>query len=229
MSLKAKLVLIALGMLALLAATRFLPVRAYSHDLLAWIDNLGPLGPLIFTAIYIVACVLLVPASLLTLGAGVLFGVARGTLICSIASTLGATAAFLTGRYLAREWVARQTEATPRFRAINEAVAREGWKIVLLTRLSPLLPFNLLNYAFGLSQVSLRDYFFASWVGMLPGTLLYVYVGSLIGDLGNLSQSGRSKTPTEWAFFAAGLVATAVLTLYTARLARRSLATKSLA
>jgi len=112
--------------------------------------------------------------SALTLGAGILFGVLRGSIIVSIAATLGATAAFLIARYVAREWVARKIAAHPKFAAVDQAVASEGWKMVGLIRLSPIFPFSLMNYAFGLTRVSLRDYFFASWIGMLPGTVMYV-------------------------------------------------------
>ena len=135
---------------------------------LDWIRGLGPLAPVAFVAIYIVACVAFLPGSILTIGAGVIFGVVRGSIYVSIAATLGATAAFLVGRYLARDWVVRKLEGNPKFKAIDDAVGKEGWKIVLLTRLSPVLPLNLLNYAYGLRSVSLRDYVLASWVGIIP-------------------------------------------------------------
>ncbi|MBU6430416.1 MAG: VTT domain-containing protein, partial [Cyanobacteria bacterium REEB65] len=102
------------------------------------------------------------------------------------------------------------------------AVAAEGWKIVLLTRLSPVFPFNLLNYAFGITEVSLKDYFFASWIGMLPGTILYVYAGSLAGDLAALGR-GRARGPLEWTFYAIGLAATVAVTLYITRVARKAI------
>jgi uncharacterized membrane protein YdjX (TVP38/TMEM64 family) len=127
------------------------------------------------------ACILLLPGSILTLGAGVLFGVVNSSIAVSIAATLGATCAFLVGRYLPRVWVAKRIANNDKFKAVDEAVAKEGWKIVLLTRLSPVFPFNLLNYAFGLTQVRVRHYFFASWLGMIPGTIMYVYIGSLAG------------------------------------------------
>ena len=155
---------------------------------------------------------------------GVVFGVARGSVFVSIGSTLGATAAFLAGRYLAREWVVRKIQGNPKFQAIDKAVGREGWKIVGLTRLSPLFPFTLLNYAFGVTRVSVRDYFLASWIGMLPGTVMYVYVGSLLGDLGNVGHGGRSRTAAEWALYVVGLVATVAVTISITRLARMALA-----
>lgn len=198
--------------------------RAALLNALAWIAGLGPWGPAAFVLLYILACVLFLPGSLLTLGAGFVFGVLRGTIYVSIAATLGATAAFLVGRYLARGWVSRKIEGSAKFKAVDEAVAREGWKIVLLTRLSPAFPFNLLNYAFGLTRVSLRDYFLASWAGMLPGTVMYVYLGSLAGDLASLGAgAGRSRTAAEWSLYSVGLAATVAVALYAARIARQAL------
>jgi uncharacterized membrane protein YdjX (TVP38/TMEM64 family) len=167
--------------------------------------------------------VFFLPGSILTVGAGVVFGLVRGFVIVSISATLGATAAFLVGRYLARSWIAGKIKGHPKFAAIDEAVAREGWKIVGLLRLSPVVPFNVLNYAFGVTRVSLRDYVLASWIGMMPGTLVYVYLGSVAGDLARAG--GRaSRTPAEWAFYAVGLVATIAVTIFVTRLARRALA-----
>lgn len=209
----------------LLAALHYLPLQPLLQRTLEWIDGLGARGPFIFVGAYVLATVLFVPGSILTLGAGVLFGPWKGTVIVSIAATLGATCAFLIGRYLARDWVARKIETRPAFKSIDEAVAREGWKIVGLTRLSPVFPFNLLNYAFGLTRVSLRAYFFASWIGMLPGTVLYVYIGSLAGSLAGIGPA-RTRTGAEWAFYLTGLAATAVVTVLLTRIARASLRKK---
>jgi uncharacterized membrane protein YdjX (TVP38/TMEM64 family) len=204
-------------------ATRF-DLQQIFRNALAWVSGLGPLGPLMFIVFYIVACVLLLPGSILTLGAGFVFGVLWGSIVVSIGATLGATCAFLVGRYLARDWVARRIAGNEKFRAVDEAVGREGWKIVLLTRLSPIFPFNLLNYAFGLTNVRLKHYFFASWLGMIPGTVMYVYIGSLAGDLATLGAGGRTRTTGEWILYGAGLVATVVVTVFVTRLARKALA-----
>lgn len=193
---------------------------------LTWIDGQGAAGAVVFGVLYVLACVLLIPGSVLTLGAGFLYGVAKGTILISIASTLGATAAFLVGRYLARDWVAGKIANHPKFAAIDEAVGREGWKIVGLTRLSPAFPFVLLNYAYGLTRVSLRDYFFASWLGMLPGTVLFVYLGSLAGSLATLGSGSGDRTPAQWTGYGVGLLATLAVTVYATRLARRALAKK---
>jgi uncharacterized membrane protein YdjX (TVP38/TMEM64 family) len=210
--------------LALLAAASIALVisfdtRALVRETLEWLRHLGPWGPVLFVLIYIAATVLLIPGSILSLGAGALFGVIRGSLLISLASTLGATCAFLLGRYLARDWVAKKIESHSSFAGIDRAVSSEGWKIVFLTRLSPVLPFTLLNYAFGVTRVSLRAYVLASWLGMMPGTVMYVYLGSLAGE----GFAGRQRSPAEWALYVAGLLATvAVVALVTVK-ARRAL------
>ncbi|MBI5695227.1 MAG: TVP38/TMEM64 family protein [Nitrospirae bacterium] len=213
---------------AVLFVTAALPhVRGLLRDALAWVSGLGAAGPFIFIAVYIAACILLVPGSILTLGAGFIFGVVKGTLIASAAATLGAACAFLVGRYVARGWVEKRVEGDARFKAVDDAVAREGWKIVFLTRLSPVFPFVILNYVYGLTRVSFRDYFLASWAGMLPGTLMYVYIGSLAGDLALVGADGRGRTPLEWAFYIAGLAATVAVTVYVTRIARAALKAKA--
>lgn len=189
---------------------------------LQWVENLGTLGPVVFILIYILACILFIPGSALTLGAGLLFGVIKGSILVSIASTLGATAAFLVGRYIARDWVAKKIEGNEKFKAIDEAVAEEGWKIVGLTRLSPAFPFSLLNYAYGLTKVSLPQYVIASWIGMMPGTVLYVYLGSL----GRLGVESDSASTAQTAMKLVGLVATLVVTIYVTKIAKRALKEK---
>jgi uncharacterized membrane protein YdjX (TVP38/TMEM64 family) len=193
------------------------------RELLQWISGLGSTAPLVFIPLYVIACVLFIPGSILTLSAGFLFGLVRGSIYVSVAATLGATLAFLVGRYLARQWVAARLANYPKFKAVDEAVAREGWKIVALTRLSPVFPFNLLNYAFGLTDVSVRDYVIASWAGTLPGTILYVYLGSLAGDLTRVATGERERTPAEWAFYAIGLLATIAVTVYVTRVSNHAL------
>ncbi|MBI5444904.1 MAG: TVP38/TMEM64 family protein [Deltaproteobacteria bacterium] len=223
---KLKLLLVVVAVVAALGAARYFHAQELLRSALAWIEGLGPWGAVLFIGLYIVACVLLLPGSILTLGAGVVFGVVKGSAIVSVAGTLGATAAFLVGRYLARDWVARKIEGNVKFKTIDDAVAREGWKIVGLTRLSPVFPFNLLNYAYGLTKVTLRDYFFASWIGMLPGTVMYVYVGSLAGTLASVGQPGGQRTPAQWALYGVGLAATIAVTVYVTRIARAALAKK---
>lgn len=222
--LKIALALLAVGLL--LAAARYFDVQILFRQALQWIADLGPAGPVLFVALYIAACVLLLPGAILTLGAGAVFGLAKGFVAVSVGATLGATCAFLVGRYLARDWVAAKIAGSEKFRAVDEAVAREGWKIVFLTRLSPVFPFNVLNYAFGLTRVGLKGYFLASWIGMIPGTVMYVYIGSLAGDLASLGAGGRERTVGEWVLYGVGFLATVVVTVFVTRLARKALAGK---
>lgn len=203
----------------ILVAARYFHAQDLLRQALAWVSGLGWIGVLLFIAIYVIATVLLVPGSALTLGAGAAFGVACGSVYVSIASVLGATCAFLVSRHLARDAVARRIKDNERFTAIDRAVATGGWKIVGLTRLSPIFPFTLLNYAFGLTRVSLLEYVIASWIGMMPGTVLFVYLGSLA----QAAAGQRTRTPLEWGLYGVGLLATVAVTLVITRLARREL------
>ncbi|QZZ23782.1 TVP38/TMEM64 family protein [Leptothermofonsia sichuanensis E412] len=191
---------------------------------LQWIESLGVGGGIAFIAIYIAATVAFLPGSILTLGAGAVFGVLLGAVYVFVGATLGAIAAFLVGRYLARGWISQKIKGNQRFEAIDNAVASEGFKIVLLTRLSPVFPFNLLNYAFGITGVSLKDYALGS-IGMIPGTVMYVYIGSLAGDLARIGIDPQPTNPTiQWAIRIIGLIATVAVTIYVTRLARKALA-----
>ena len=184
---------------------------------------LGGWGMAAFVGVYVLACVFLLPGSILTLGAGAVFGLPVGFALTSVASTLGATASFMLGRFAARDWVARRASSSPRFAAIYTAVGREGWRMVGLLRLSPVFPFNLLNYALGLTRVRLRDYVIASWIGMMPGTLLYVWLGAAAGDVARLAGGHRSRQPVEWVFLGAGLLATVWVSVRVTRIARAAL------
>jgi len=198
------------------------PVRGQEllQGALEQIRQLGPWGPAIFILLYIVSCVALLPGSILTIGGGALFGVLWGLVYVSIGATLGATAAFLVGRYLARDWVTRKIGAHPAFAAINKAVADEGWRIVFLTRLCPIFPFFLMNYAYGLTRVSLRHYFLATWIGIIPGSTLFVYIGSLanVGD--------QQSTVMGWAWKGFILITAVVAVAYITKVARRALSKK---
>ncbi len=211
---------------AAVVAARYLGAEALLVRALDKIGRLGAWGVVLFALLYVLATVLFLPGWILTVGAGALFGVVEGLVVVSIGSTLGATAAFLVGRYVARDWVARRIEGNTTVEAIDEAVGREGGKIVGLTRLSPVVPFNLLNYALVLTGVSLRAFVLASWIGMLPGTLLYVYLGSVAGDLASFGSAARARTPAEWALYAVGLLATVAVSVYVTRLARSALRTQ---
>ena len=219
-------IIVAAG-LALLVAARLGDARGWLASAVEALAGLGRWGLPLFVALYVVATVLLLPAVVLTLGAGAVFGLARGAVAVWVGATLGATAAFLIGRYLARGWVERRLARHPGFRAIDDAVACEGWKIVVLTRLSPAFPFVLLNYAFGLTRVPLRSYMAASALGMIPGITMYTYLGSLAGSLAAALAGTTARTPAQWFLFALGLLATVAVTVYVTRPARAALARRA--
>ena len=224
--LSSKVIIISFVVVGLVIAGSMFDIKQALQDSLAWIDGLGPSGPVIFILLYIAATVLFLPGSILTLGAGALFGVVLGSVYVSIASIIGATLAFIIGRTIARDRISGKISGNEKFSAVDNAVGREGWKIVLLTRLSPIFPFNLLNYSFGLTKVSLSHYFFASWIGMFPGTVMYVYLGSLAGELGRMGADGREKTTGEWTLYVVGLIATIAVTVYVTKIAKKALKEK---
>ena len=201
----------------------FSPKGLLCDNALPWIQNLGIAGPIAFMLVYIIATVAFLPGSVLTLAGGAIFGLFQGSLYVFIGSTLGATLAFLVGRYVARGWISKKIEGNEKFAAIDKAVGKEGLKIVFLTRLSPIFPFNLLNYGMGVTGVNLRDYVLAS-VGMIPGTVMYVYFGSL-GNINTICNGGGADANpiAQWAIRIIGLIATVAVTLYVTKIARKAL------
>ncbi|TME96050.1 MAG: TVP38/TMEM64 family protein, partial [Chloroflexi bacterium] len=199
---RGRLLLLVLAAVAAAAVLRFLPVNQWLLGFVAWIRGAGTAGMAVFLVAYVVACVLLLPGLVLTLGAGFAYGVAVGVPLVWVSANLGAAVAFLLGRTLARERIAARVAGNPRFAAIDRAVGREGLKIVLLTRLSPAFPFSLLNYAYGLTRVTFRDYVVGSLIGMIPGTAMYVYLGSLLTSVTQLSSGapsgGTAKQALTW-------------------------------
>ncbi len=190
-----------------------------------YIDGLGALGPLVFVAGYALATVAFIPGSLLTLAAGAMFGLTRGVMFVFVGATLGSTLAFLLSRYVARRAVERRLVGNARFAAVDRAIAAQGRRIVILLRLSPAFPFSLLNYALGLTRISLRDYVLAS-VGMLPGTILYVYYGKLAGDVAALAGGAAPRRDTAYYMvLIVGLLATVIVTAVVTRTARAALRT----
>jgi uncharacterized membrane protein YdjX (TVP38/TMEM64 family) len=195
---------------------------AYVPQFAVWVEGLGLWGPVVFILGYAVATVAFIPGVLLTLAAGFIFGVLEGTLYTLIGATLGASAAFLIARYLARGAIERRIAGNPRFAAIDRAVGREGFKIVALLRLSPVFPFNLLNYSLGLTRVRFLHYFAAS-AAMLPGTLLYVYYGAAAESLASALGGRTEKGTGDWIALGLGLIAAIVVTTFVTRLAGRTL------
>lgn len=219
--------LLAGAAIVLCLAAVLLPVRDQIAALLAWVGRRGAISGALLCLAWIPAAVLLVPGSVLTLGTGFLLGAAWGLVVVSIGSTLGATAAFLVGRRLGRDWVRERIGGHDRLRGVDRAIAHEGFKVVLLLRLSPLIPYNALNYALSLTGVGLREYVIGSWLGMLPGTVLYVALGAGARSLA-AAMTGAGERPAAWlALGAAGLVATGVAVWLVARAARRALAVRT--
>lgn len=210
----------------LVGAALVLLARAYAPSvarLIAVIRSLGPLGPIVFVAVYIVAAVALIPASWLTIAGGAIFGLLPGVVYGLIGATLGSTVAFLVGRYVARDAVARHLDTMPRFAAIDRAIAADALRIILLLRLSPVMPFNFLNYALGLTAVSLRDFVIGS-AGMIPGAFMYAYAGTVAGQA--VAVAGQAAVPRNASYYAmltAGLAATVAASALVTRAARRAL------
>jgi len=217
-----KLGLVLAAVAAVVVAARMLPLALWLEAFNQRVVGLGLLGMVLFALIYAAATVLMVPGSLLTLAAGASFGLLPGFVAVLFGATLGAAGAFLVSRHLARKRVERWIQRKASFVAVDKAVAREGWKIVFLTRLSPVFPFNFQNYAYGLTSVSFWQYVLASWIGMIPGTFLYVYLGTL-GRSGLEAASGSGVETYRLALQAVGLLATLGVTILITRTAKRAL------
>lgn len=225
MNLKLVRIIALLALVAVVAVmVAFLPqVKEHLFAFIERVQGLGVAGAVLLGVLYVVACMLFVPGWIFSVGAGYLYHLWWGSVVASLASTTGATAAFLLGRTLLRDWVKGKVASRPRFRALDEAVRSQGFKIVLLTRLSPAFPFNLLNYAYGITNVRLRDFVLASWIGMLPGTLLYVYFGTAVRGVTQLQSGSFPATAASNLLFGIGLVATVAVTLLVTRIARKAL------
>jgi len=217
------IVLILLVVVALLVVQSEIDMRERTARFVEWLQSQGTLGLVWLGLAYIPASVFVFPASLLTLAGGFAFGVAMTVVAVSLGSTVGATAAFLAGRSFLRRFIEHKMSSDVVFRSLDVAVAEQGFKIVMLTRFSPILPFGLLNYAFGLTKVRVRDFILASWIGMFPGTVLYVSIGSAAKSLSDIA-AGRSEGGiAQKVFFAVGLLATLAVTIVINRIARKAL------
>lgn len=209
------------GLVALIWLGRQL--GSYVPQFAAWVESLGVWGPLVFIAGYAIATIAFIPGSLLTLAAGAIFGLVQGTAFVFVGASLGAVGAFLVSRYGARRWVEARLESRPRFKRIDKAVAQQGRKIVFLMRLSPIFPFNLLNYALGLTKVRFADYTLAC-LGMIPGSFLFVYYGKALGSLAAVAGGSQLERDTGyWIFLSLGLLATVIVTTIVTRIARKAL------
>jgi uncharacterized membrane protein YdjX (TVP38/TMEM64 family) len=193
------------------------PVREALASTLDWVRAAGPAGVAVFAAVYVVATVLALPGSVLTAGAGAIWGPAYGLLLCSPTSVIAATVAFGLARTALRGIVERQVRADKRFAALDDAIGDSGLGVVLLLRLSPIFPYNLLNYALGVTRVKTWHYIAGSFVGMLPGTAVVVWLGSLAGT----ATSGHLGPKI--ALGVVGVAATAAALVVVGRIARKKL------
>jgi len=221
-----KLLLFLLVIAAALAAW-FLYLQEHLPTFMEWVRNQGVWGAVIVGLGYALATVLMIPGSLVTLLIGAIYGPWIGTAVVSPASVLGATLAFLLGRTVFRPTIEAKMAGSPKFTALQGAIEKQGFKILTLVRLSPVFPFTLVNYAFGLTRVRTGAYVLGSFLGMLPGTLMYVYLGSAVGDIASLSSDGLGDADTGWqgqALKWGGLAATVLVTVFITRVARKALA-----
>lgn len=216
-----KWIIIGVAIMALFGSWFLLPLDEWLKSFNDWVTELGPIGYLVFGAIYIIATVLLVPGAILTLAAGLAFGLWAFPVVV-VAATIGAALAFLTGRYVARDAITDRYNQNDRFKAIDKAVSEDGWKIVGLLRLSPLIPFNLQNYLYGLTDIRFWHCMLATFFGIMPGTLMYVYFAA--AGKAALGSDGDSGDPVlQWSLFGAGLIATVIVTVLVTRKARAKL------
>lgn len=204
-------------------AAQFVPLREWLVTVVAWTNRVGWVGAGVYAGVYVAATVAMVPGAFLTMGAGYIWGVLWGTVLISVASTSGAALAFVVGRYLARDKILAWTEGSMRAQAIDRAVERDGFKVVFLMRLVPVVPFNFLNYLLGLTGVSFGRYVLASWIGMLPGTLMYVYLGAVAGEVTELVGGVEQPSGLQYAMLGVGLIAVVTLTVLMTRRARQEL------
>src|SRR5438552_4358070 len=215
-----KPIVFALVLIAFSAVAVAFPVRDWIRALANWVEHLGPAGVAVFIGAYAIATVLLFPGWILTVVAGLIFGVIGGTAAALSGATLGAALAFLVARYLVRDSVQKIAKSNPRFQAIDQAIGENGWKIVGLLRLNPLIPFNISNYFYGITAIPFSHYVVVSAIGMLPGALLYAYLGAL-----GKATVGAGSPPSIGRYFllGIGLPATVAVTIIISRLARNAL------
>jgi len=194
----------------------------FLHNSMEWIEQSGWIGVAWFIVLYTLTCVFFLPGSVLTIGAGAVYGFWFSTALVTISSTLGAVVNFLTSRYLARSWMQRNLGHSARFRALEKAVSTEGWRMILISRMSPIVPHSLVSYAAGLIRISFWRFTLASFIGFLPPSAAYTYVGAVVGRALRTSAGAAPHDPVIWTFYCLGLVATLAVTVLTTRIARRS-------
>lgn len=211
-------VVVIAGALCVVALT--LPLGPMMEALAEWLEQFGIWAPVLFSLIYIAATILLIPGPTLAIAAGAMFHFATAVAIVSVSNTVGAMTSFLIARYLARMQIANFAHRHPKFEAIDQAIGHGSWKFVALLRLAVGLPFNLENYLLGLTAIRFWPCLWASFFSMIPGTMLYVYIGYVVGIVAN---GGEEQTIVRWIMLGIGLLATIALTWYMVRLARQEM------
>lgn len=220
-----KWIALVVGLVLLSIALSFLPVGTWLKNLTGWFRHLGLAGAFLYIGIYAIGAVLFLPGAIFTIAAGLIYGIVGGTAVALTGATIGAGLAFLVGRYLLRKRIEQYAETNKNFDAIDKAVGKQGWKIVGLLRLSPLIPFNVSNYLYGVTSVRFWPYVLASGIGMFPGTLLFAYFGA-IGQAGLEGSGKKGHSPLEWIFLGVGLVVTIGVSIFISRLAKNALKEK---
>lgn len=218
----------ATALLIIAALAYFLNKTGILQKALDWIAAFGPWAPALFLAVYVLTVLFFVPSFVFTFSSGALFGAVAGTVLSALGNALGSALALTAGRYLARDFTAQRFAAHAQFKKIDAAVRKKGWKIILLSRLSPIFPFSIANYALGLTAIPVKDYFLASLAGTLPSAAVYSYLGAITGNLAALGSAGREKTPAEWGLLIVGLAATVGLSVYLKRISQAALAEENL-
>lgn len=218
---KWRALMLAIALAVLLAAANYLPVRGWLEQLIEWSEANPSAAGAAFVLAFVVAAVCMLPGSLLMLAGGIMFGVTHGLALVWLGSTMGAAGAFLSGRFFVRGWVESKLAARPRLRALDNAIARRGWLIVLLARLSIVIPYNLLNYALGLTRIGFGAYVLSTWVGILPACVVYLYLGSVTASLTASGHSEASSLPQP--LLLGGLLATVALLAAVTRITGRAL------
>ena len=211
--------------IGLFLAMKFLPVQEWLREFNSWVGGMGVVGIFILVGVYAAATVLLARGAVLTIGAGFAFGLWKGFLAVSVGATLGAALAFLVARFVARNKIEAIARRNEKFKRLDSAIGKQGAKLVFLLRLSPVIPFNLSNYFYGLTDVKFWPYVLASWLGMMPGTFLYVYFGAA-GKAAASAATGAEAAKHGWQYWTlmgVGLAATIGVTIWVTKIARNAL------
>ena len=213
--------------ITLIFTCHLIDFEGYFTSMLLWVDSQGKSGAIAFVVIYAVATIICIPGSILALAGGALFGSFWGAIIVFLGGFLGAVSVFSLGRYLLKNWVKHQLSKNRYLQAINRAIAAEGWKIAILLHISPIIPFNILNYALGASKLAFKDFIIATAIGIIPGVMLYTFLGSAFGDLTMIvMNSAQPRSKIQWLFSIAGVIVTITMIAYLGHVAKDKLKEK---